>query len=288
MPIPSFKLKMLSNGKLLMVGGKLSTNLDCCCEGTCPCCYSTFQILRGTKSPISVRNNVLECFGGSTTTGDLYSFLCDDETYSFGVENPVTSSESCVCLREVTITTSYYGESLPLPDHDSPCYQQYQTTDEDVCNFNPPGPGVGVETHYGAFNFREVIDLSLCYDPCGTIDVTIRHRVYARWGVIRDSQPPPIAGSPVQDFYETDADELIFDAKWEWIGVTCPNCEELPDLGAPTSYTPAADFTKTWGAPFINSTYCGTPSSFTITIPGSCAATGLILYGANGTPCDCG
>lgn len=269
---------ILRGGQHILVGGVPSINEECCCDpGTCPCCYYGIQILRPTGDVMTVRQIALGCELSADYAADYTRFMCGNETILMPTGDAV---EGCLCTMDFDDDTGVITASTE-------CDQQFYTESalDVVCNYNPPGPGTGTETHIGTMSFREILTVRVCYDPCGTIDVTINHKVYCQFGVRREDVPPPLVGPVFSDwvFYSLD---LVLDVTYEWMGVTCPNCVDLADLGAPTSYTPAADYTKTWGAPYINSTYCTTPSPFTVTIPGSCAATGLKLLGG-GTPCEC-
>lgn len=274
MPIPSFKLKMLSNGKLLMVDGKLSTNLNCCCGDVCPCCYYALTINRGAGSTFAVR---VPTTGFCTISADTIAnpFHCGVETFGLTLDT-ISPPEGCVCYGEYNSDTNEYTAD--------PCLQQYYTESalDQICNYNPPGPGTGVEIHYGTMSFREVITITACYDPCGTATVSINHKVYCQFGVRIDDTPPPLAGPPTITWQLISTD-LVAESTWTWTDVDCPNCESIADLGAPTSETLASAYTKTWGYAFAN---CGGSSSFTVTIPAACSATSLELLGS-GVPCEC-
>lgn len=258
--------------------GGLANDENCCCDGSCPCCYWGVQILRPSGTLLTVRQIATACALGSDFAWGRSEFICGNETFLMPTGAPV---DGCLCTMDFDDDANLYGSDE--------CDQESYTESalDVVCNYNPPGPGTGTETHIGTMSFREVISVRVCYDPCGTIDITISHKVYCQFGVRREDVPPPLVGTPFQDWvpYSTD---LVLDATYVWSGVTCPNCESGFDIGPPTSYTPAASYSKTWGAAFMQSTYCTSPSSssFTVVIPGSCAATGLKVIGG-GTACEC-
>lgn len=260
------------SGIPLFVGGVPAMADACCCSTDCPCCYYAITIKRGSGATFAARIGTAFCTLSADTA--IPAFQCDDETFALTLD--VTPPDGCTC----------YGTfDSDLDDYSSdPCLQQYYTESslDQVCNYNPPGPGTGQEIHYGTMSFREVLTVSVCYDPCGTITVSVAHKVYCNFGVYVLDSPPPITG-PITHTFVSISTDLVLDSTWTWTGVACPNCESLADLGAPTSETLAPDYTKTWGTAF---THCGGSSSFTLTIPGACSATGLEMIGG-GTPCDC-
>lgn len=260
------------DGIPLFVGGVPAMADACCCSTDCPCCYYAVQINRDAGSTFAVRQMTTGfCTLGPDTIA--YPFQCDDETFVL----VAGTSGGCTCYGSYSSDTNAYSSD--------PCAQQYYTESalDQICNYNPPGPGTGQEIHYGTMSFREVYTVTFCYDPCGTATVSINHKVYCNFGVYVFDSPPPILG-PITHTFVSVSTDLVLDSTWTWTGVTCPNCESLADLGTPTSETLAPDYTKTWGTAFTN---CGGSSSFTVTIPGACTATGLTLIGG-GTPCDCG
>jgi hypothetical protein len=226
---------------------------------------------------MTVRQIAIDCKLSEDYPAGYTSFMCGDETYLMPTG---TAAEGCLCTMD-------YDDDTGVITASTECDQSFYTESalDDVCDYDPPLSGVGKETHIGTMSFREVLTVRVCYDPCGTIDVTINHKVYCQFGVRRENVPPPIVDPPVSDWVFHSLD-LVLDATYTWTDVTCPNCEDLADLGPPTGYIEAEPYEKTWGASYLASTYCTTPSSFTVTIPGSCAATGLRLLGG-GTPCDC-
>lgn len=265
------------SGIPLFVGGVPAMADACCCSTDCPCCYYAITIKRDAGATFTIRGGGQQspCDITTTTDAEHPAFQCGDETFPLTLDT-ISPPEGCTCYGEYNSDVSYYDSD--------PCSQTFYlpSSEDDVCNYNPPGPGTGVETHVGAVSIREVITATVCYDPCGTITIEINHKVYMNFGVWVHDEPPPLVGS-VTDTFVSISTDLVLDSTWTWTGVTCPNCESLADLGAPTSETLAPDYTKTWGTAFTN---CGGSSSFTLTIPGACSATGLELIGG-GTPCDC-
>jgi hypothetical protein len=257
------------DGIPLFVGGVPALADACCCSTSCPCCYYAITIKRGSGSTITVRQNNSFC----TITSDfsLPAFQCGDETF---VLTPGTSG-GCTCYATYSSDTNEYSAL--------PCLQQYYTESalDQVCNYNPPGPGTGVETHVGTMSFRDVFTVTLCYDPCGTVVATINHKVYCNFGVWVHDEPPAIVG-PITDTWVDVSTDLVLDSTWTW-NKAAPNCTADYDIGTPTSSTLASAYSKTWGTAYSN---CGGSSSFTVSIPGACAATGLVLVGG-GTPCAC-
>lgn len=260
------------DGSLIRNGdGSLATSSDCCCVDTeCPCCYYAITILRDAGDALTVRHSSPTCTIGADTT--MSALQCGNETF---VLTP-GAEDGCTCYATFASDIDYYDTD--------PCFQQFYTEAgmAQICNYNPPGPGTGQEIHIGTMSFREVLTVSLCYDPCGTVSVVINHKVYCNFGVYIFDTPPPLVG-PVTHTWVDVSTDLIFDSTWTWTDIDAPNCETDFDIGPPTSETLAGDYTKTWGTGFIN---CGGSSSFTVTIPGACSATGLTLIGG-GTPCDC-
>lgn len=263
---------MFVAGVPLFVDGVPAMSTCCCCSTECPCCYYGLTIKRDAGPTFAVRTSTAFCSLSADTIA--YAHQCDDETFALTLD--ATPPDGCTCYASFSSDSNNYSSE--------PCFQQYYTEAalDQVCNYNPPGPGTGQEIHYGTMSFREVFTLTFCYDPCGTATVSLNHKVYCNFGVYVFDSPPPLSGAITHTFVSVSTD-LVLDSTWTWSGVTCPNCESLADLGAPTSETLAPDYTKTWGTAFTN---CGGSSSFTVTIPGACEATGLELIGG-GTPCEC-
>ncbi len=245
--------------------GTLATDPNCCCPETdCPCCYHSITLHRGSGGTMTLRVHVGACALSADQT--VQAIQCDDETFVL----TKSTVEGCTCYMSLATDTDAYSTD--------PCGQQYYTPDEDVCTYT------GTETHTGTMSFREVIDITVCYDPCGEVDITINHKVYCQFGVWIHDEPDPF--SPVDDTWVADGSPiLVLDSTYEWAGVEAPNCTADYNIGAPTTQDVAPDYgPHTWGTAFLN---CGGSSSFTVTIPGGCDATGLSLLGG-GTPCDCG
>ncbi len=258
------------SGQVLFVGGVVAMADDCCCDTTCPCCYYGLEIQRGADT-FNVRFvDEVACTLGPDSTAQWYH--CGDEAYV------MTSGTlgGCTCYLTYDLDYNMYSTD--------PCKQQFYTESslDQICNYNPPGPGTGTETHIGTMAFREVITATFCYDPCGTVTVSINHKLYCRFGVWIHDEPPPTLGI-VTDTWVNVSTDLVADSTWTWTGVTAPNCTANYDLGAPTSETLATSYSKTWGTTYAN---CGGSSSFSVTLPAACSATGLILLGG-GSPCNC-